>query len=101
MVENLPANTRSPFWTGKSSSASSPTIRIDKPGLHTSEDARWDYRIIITYPNYEASRHEGEVQHQLFPDTAALNRDEDRRWELTVNHWDLPIHQIDPHAAQD
>ena len=74
---------------------------IDKPGLHTSEDARWDYRIIITYPSYDASRHEGEVQHQLFPDTAALNREEDRRWELTVNHWDLPIHQIDPHAAQD
>jgi hypothetical protein len=71
---------------------------VDKPGLHTSEDARWDYRIIITYPNYDASRHEGEVQHQLFPDDAALTKEEDRRWELTVNHWDLPIHQIDPHA---
>ena len=36
-----------------------------------------------------------------FPDTAALTREEDRRWELTVNPWDLPIHRIDPHAAQD
>lgn len=74
---------------------------VDKPGLHTSEDARWDYRIIITYPNYDASRHEAEVEHQLFPDTASLTRAEDRRWELTVNHWDLPIHRIDPHAAED
>jgi hypothetical protein len=24
-----------------------------------------------------------------------------RRWKLTVNHWDLPVHRIDPHAAQD
>src|ERR1700754_483724 len=74
---------------------------VDKPGLHTSEDARWDYRIIITYPNYEASKHEGEVEHQLFPDKASLTRDEDRRWELTVNHWDLPIHRVDPHASND
>ncbi len=72
---------------------------VDRPGLHTSEDARWDYRIIITYPNYEASRHEDEVQRQLFPDAAALSREEDRRWELTLNHWDLPIHRIDPHAT--
>jgi len=74
---------------------------VDRPGLHASEDARWDYRIVITYPNYDASRHESEVQHQLFSDTAALTREENRRWELTLNHWDLPIHQIDPHEAQD
>ena len=72
---------------------------IKRPGLHTSEDAHWDYRIIITYPSYDASQHEGEVERALFPDRAALNRDEDRRWELTVNHWDLPIHRIDPHAS--
>jgi len=29
---------------------------------------------------------------------AAFHREEHRRWELTVNHWDLPIHQMDPHA---
>jgi opacity protein-like surface antigen len=74
---------------------------IDKPGLHTSEDARWDYRIVITYPSYDGSRHEGDVERQLFPDRAVLNRDENRRWELTLNHWDLPIHQIDPHSAAD
>lgn len=70
---------------------------VDRPGLHTSEDARWDYRIVITYPSFEASQHEGEVQHQLFSDQATLRKEEDRRWELTLNHWDLPIRQIDPH----
>jgi hypothetical protein len=74
---------------------------VDRPGLHASEDARWDYRIIITYPSYEASQHEGEVERQLFPDRTALNRDENRRWELTLNHWDLPIRQADPHGATD
>ena len=74
---------------------------VYRPGLHTSEDARWDYRIVITYPDYAASRHEGEVERQLFPDKSALAKDENRRWELTINHWDLPIHQVDPHQSGD
>jgi hypothetical protein len=75
--------------------------QVYRPGAHTSEDSRWDYRIIITYPNYDGSKREGEVEAQLFPDKTALERDEDRRWELTLNHWDLPIRQIDPRADQD
>jgi hypothetical protein len=75
--------------------------QVYRPGEHTSEDSRWDYRIIITYPNYDGSRREGEVERQLFPDKATFQREEDRRWELTVNHWDLPIRQIDPHQPAD
>jgi hypothetical protein len=71
---------------------------VVRPGLHTSEDARWDYRIVITYNGWEGSRHEGEVVKALFPDTAAYRQGENRRWELTLNHWDLPIRQIDPHG---
>jgi len=36
------------------------------PGLHTSEDSRWDYRIVITYKDQPSSTHEGEVLRQLF-----------------------------------
>ncbi len=75
--------------------------QVYRPGEHASEDARWDYRIVITYPNYDGSRREGEVANQLFADKAAWHREEDRRWELTVNHWDLPIRQVDPHQPAD
>ncbi len=74
---------------------------VTRPGLHTSEDARWDYRVIITYPNPAGAEHESEVDHQLFADRAAEARAEQRRWELTANHWDLPIQDVDPHAAED
>jgi len=77
------------------------TYIVQRPGLHTSEDARWDYRIIITYPNWAGSTHEGEVDRQLFPDRAAEAAEDQRRWELTLNHWDLPIHEIDPHQKPD
>ena len=71
---------------------------VYRPGLHTSEDARWDYRIEITYANPEGATHEAEIEAQLFPDKAQYAKDEQRRWELTANHWDLPIHAIDPHV---
>jgi hypothetical protein len=72
------------------------------PGLHTSEDSRWDYRIIITRASHDAppGQSESEIAKQLFPDQAAFQRDENRRWELTTNHWDLPIHQVNPNKAE-
>jgi len=68
---------------------------IYSPSLHTSEDARWDYRVIITYRSQSAAGHASEITKQLFPDDAALKREERRRWELTLVHWDLPIHAVD------
>jgi hypothetical protein len=72
------------------------------PGLHTSEESRWDYRVIIVRASYDAppGQSEDEIAKQLFPDQAAFKQEENRRWELTANHWDLPIHVVDPSAAE-
>jgi hypothetical protein len=72
---------------------------VFKPGLHTSEDQRWDLRVIIYYKSYNSHEQGRDVSKQLFPDQATLKKEEDRRWELTEVHWDLPIRQIDPNAA--
>ena len=66
------------------------------PSLHTSEDSRWDYRVIIVRASQDAppGQSESEVAKQLFTDQEAFTRDENRRWELTTNHWDLPIHAV-------
>ena len=71
---------------------------VVRPGLHTSEDSRWDYRIVVTFTSQASASHRGEVERALFPDKATRQREENRRWELTLNHWDLPIREIDPHA---
>ena len=72
------------------------------PSLHASEDSRWDYRVIITRASHDSppGESESEIAKQLFPDQAAFKRDENRRWELTANHWDLPIHQVDPNKSE-
>jgi hypothetical protein len=69
--------------------------RVYHPQLHTDEAARWDYRVEITYKDFDGSLHEEELTEQMFPDKATLKREENRRWSLTENHWDLPIYQVD------
>jgi hypothetical protein len=72
------------------------------PGLHTDESSRWDYRVIIVRASYDAppGQSEGEVGKQLFPDQETFKREENRRWELTANHWDLPIHVVRIDSAE-
>jgi hypothetical protein len=72
------------------------------PSLHAGEDYRWDYRVIIVRASADAppGQSEGEVAKQLFPDQAKFKCEENRRWELTTNHWDLPIHVVDPDASE-
>jgi hypothetical protein len=48
--------------------------------------------------NLASSRYGREVTKQLFPDQATLNREDNRRWELTEAHYDLPIRIIDPNG---
>ena len=71
---------------------------VYRPGLHTGEDTRWEYRIVITYKSQGTSGHGNEVEKQLFPDAASRNREENRRWELTEAHYDLPIRIVDPNG---
>ena len=72
------------------------------PSLHAGEEYRWDYRVIIVRASVDAppGQSEGEVAKQLFPDQAKFKSEENRRWELTTNHWDLPIQVVDPDASE-
>jgi hypothetical protein len=36
----------------------------------------------------------------LFPDQQTFKKEENRRWEITEAHWDLPIRVVDPNAAE-
>ncbi len=74
--------------------------QLVRPGLHTSEDSRWDYRVVITYKDAASATHGGEIEKTLFPDEQQRKKEENRRWELTTNHWDLPIREVDPHSAE-
>ena len=74
--------------------------RIYHPRAHTDEASRWDYRVEIRWKDQDAQFQAAVVGQELFKDTATRKREDRRRWELTTNHWDLPIYQVDPSTGR-
>jgi hypothetical protein len=76
------------------------SVKIESPAYHTTEDGRWDYRVTITYPNSTlattSNPDEEALIKQLYPDQDTYKREEQRRFEILVSHWDLPVTNITP-----
>ena len=75
-------------------------LKIESPAYHTTEDGRWDYRVTITYKDSTVattSNPDEEVFiQQLWPDQDTYKREEQRRFEILLSHWDLPVTNITP-----
>jgi len=76
------------------------SVKIEQPANHMTEDARWDYRVTIRFKNSTfattANPDEERVIKQLWPDQATYQREEQRRFEILLAHWDLPLTDITP-----
>ena len=76
------------------------SVTIATPANHMTEEARWDYRVTITYKNSTlattADPTEPAVVRQLWPDQETFRREEQRRFEILLAHWDLPVTDITP-----
>ena len=76
------------------------SVRIETPANHMTEDARWDYRVTIKYKNSTvattANPEEESFIKQLWPDQQTYQREEQRRFEILLAHWDLPVTDITP-----
>ncbi len=76
------------------------SVKIDQPAYHTTEDGRWDYRVTIRFKNSTvattANPDEAQFMKELWPDQEAYKREEQRRFEILLAHWDLPVTEITP-----
>jgi hypothetical protein len=76
------------------------SVKIETPSNHMTEDSRWDYRVTITFKNSTvattANPGEEEAVKKLFPDQSTYEREEQRRFEILLAHWDLPVADITP-----
>ena len=73
------------------------SIKIETPANHMTEDQRWDYRVTLVFKNSTMATtafDETALKRQLFPDQNAFIQEEQRRFELLLAHWDLPITTI-------
>src|SRR5580658_1725605 len=76
------------------------SVAIEQPANHMTEDARWDYRVTIRFKNSTlattADPGEDRLIQRLWPDQAAYKREEQRRFEILLAHWDLPVTDVTP-----
>jgi hypothetical protein len=76
------------------------SVKVDTPANHMTEDARWDYRVTITFKNSTLATtdnpDEEKWMHELWPDQDKYKREEQRRFEVLLAHWDLPVTNITP-----
>lgn len=73
-------------------------MRTEAPFYHAGEEGRWDYRVTIVWKNsvvahddYDDSVH----ARKLFPDQETFKREEHRRFEILVGHWDVAFVPVD------
>src|SRR5689334_19285515 len=76
------------------------SVKIETPANHMTEESRWDYRVTIRFKNSTAATtanpDEEKLIKQLWPDQATYQREEQRRFEILLAHWDLPVTDITP-----
>ncbi len=76
------------------------SVKIEQPANHTTEDGRWDFRVTIRFKNSTvattANPDEERFIHELWPDQERYQREEQRRFEILLAHWDLPVTDITP-----
>lgn len=69
-------------------------VTAESPVHHGTEDGRWDYRVRIEWKNVQAAHDDSgdeQILKQLFPDQELFEREEQRRFEIILAHWDLPV----------
>lgn len=76
------------------------SVKIEQPANHMTEDERWDFRVTIRFKNSTmattANPDEDRIIKQLWPDQDTFKREEQRRFEILLGHWDLPVTDITP-----
>lgn len=76
------------------------SVKIETLANHMTEDARWDYRVTIKFKNSTVATtsnpDEQSLIKQLWPDQETYKREEQRRFEILLAHWDLPVSDVTP-----
>jgi hypothetical protein len=76
------------------------SVKIETPANHMTEESRWDYRVTIRFKNSALATtdnpDEAQFIKELWPDREKYQREEQRRFEILLSHWGLPVTDITP-----
>jgi hypothetical protein len=72
------------------------SVRTFVPEFHGDGRADWTFAVeLVEPPNPPARPTTDEVVAKLYPDRARFLKEEQRRFELLLAHWDSPLNRLD------
>ena len=77
------------------------SMRVDEPFTHLAGGPRWDLRVTIVFRDAAAAISDPEwdrlwsaARTRLYPDSKAFDAEEDRRFALLEEHWDVIVSEV-------
>ena len=72
------------------------SVKTFVPENHGDGRADWTFAVeLVEAAKRPAAPTEDEIVAKLYPDRAKLQKEEQRRFELLVAHWDVPLNRVD------
>ncbi len=78
-------------------------IRTYVPTYHGDGRADWTFAVALTYRDAAAlagPSGDDEIVRQLYPDQARFQKEEQRRFDILVAHWDVPLNELNLDARK-
>jgi hypothetical protein len=71
------------------------SVKTYVPEFHGDGRGDWTFAVeLVEAPNAPAAPSEQELIAKLYPDRAKFDREEQRRFEILVAHWDVPLNVV-------
>ncbi|MBI2220102.1 MAG: hypothetical protein HYU53_02725 [Acidobacteria bacterium] len=73
------------------------SIRTYVPTYHGDGRGDWTFAVALTYRDTAAMTGpsgDEEIVRQLYPDQATFRKEEQRRFDILVAHWDVPLNEL-------
>jgi hypothetical protein len=72
------------------------SVRTFVPEFHGDGRSDWTFAVeLVVPPNAPTAPTNEEFIAKMYPDRAKFDREEQRRFEILVAHWDVPLNRID------
>jgi hypothetical protein len=78
-------------------------IKTFVPTYHGDGRADWTFAVALTYRDSAAMvgpSGEEEIVRQLYPDQEKFRKEEQRRFEILLAHWDVPLNEVNLEARK-
>ena len=72
-------------------------IKTFVPTYHGDGRADWTFAVVLTYRDTASMvgpSGEEEIIRQLYPDQEKFRKEEQRRFEILLAHWDVPLNEL-------